>query len=360
MVTRAAGLNVIEGYSLGAGHPYDAVDTANRKYLRRVMPGLFAGKLAILGTLLVSVGFGVTLSHGFSRIFLQVCLGAVLAHATELIHQCLHRTATGRASRDQFFGMLIATPLGISFWRYLTDHFRHHKDVTRESFSYNYQRMESGSLPLRIAGFVRHVSMLDQFLETFKWMGLAITGRIDRKFEAYGPMLNKAVAKKIRRDYLIMAGLLSLALVVSLVFRTDLVVQLWLIPMIIGWAPIHALIELPEHWKCDTSSTDARLNTRSIRAGKLARWYVNNNCNHVGHHFDINVAMERLPDYESQLMAESPFRHFEESYPRFYYRFFRFLCTGKYYYHLAVLPASGGDAALGFAATGAQSSNAEL
>jgi fatty acid desaturase len=157
-----------------------------------------------------------------------------------------------------------------------------------------------------------------------------------------------------------MAGLLGAALIVSLALRTDLVVQLWLIPMIIGWAPIHALIELPEHWKCDTSSTDARLNTRSIRAGTLARWYVNNNCNHVGHHFDINIAMERLPDYESQLMAENPFRHFEESYPRFYYRFFRFLCTGKYYDHLAVLPASGGDAALGFAATGTQSPNAEL
>ena len=98
-----------------------------------------------------------------TRIFLQVCLGGVLAHATELIHQCLHRSATGRASRDQFFGMLIATPLGISFWRYLTDHFRHHKDVTQESFSYNYDRMDSTSLPVRLYGFLRHVSMVDRF-----------------------------------------------------------------------------------------------------------------------------------------------------------------------------------------------------
>lgn len=349
--------------TLSAPRPLEmlsASNSADRNYLRKITPGIFIAKLVILGTLLVSFGFGVWASHGLTRLFLQVCLGAILAHATELIHQCLHRTATGRAGRDQFFGMMLATPLGISFWRYLVDHFHHHKDVTKESFSYNYQRMESGSLRSRIVGFIRHLSMLDQFLETFRWMGLAITGRIDRKLEAYGPTLNKAVAQKIRRDYLIMAGLLGAALIVSLALRTDLVVQLWLIPMIIGWAPIHALIELPEHWKCDTSSTDARLNTRSIRAGTLARWYVNNNCNHVGHHFDINIAMERLPDYESQLMAESPFRHFEESYPRFYYRFFRFLCTGKYYDHLAVLPASGGDAALGFAATGIQSPNAEM
>jgi fatty acid desaturase len=129
---------------------------------------------------------------------------------------------------------------------------------------------------------------------------------------------------------LAMAGLLALALTASIAFRTDLVIQLWLIPMIIGWAPIHALIELPEHWKCETSSSDPRLNTRSIRAGKLARWYVNNNCNHIGHHYDISVAMERLPDYESRLMTEEPFKYFEESYPRFYFRFFRYLLTGRY------------------------------
>jgi fatty acid desaturase len=226
--------------------------------------------------------------------------------------------------------MLIATPLGISFWRYLVDHFNHHKDVTKESFSYNYQRMESASLRLRITGFLRHLSMLDHFLETLKWMWLAVTGRIDARLAAYGPTLNKTVAQRIRHDYLIMSGLLGLAIIASLALRTDVILQLWLIPMIIGWAPIHALIELPEHWKCDTSSSDARRNTRSIRAGKLTQWYVNNNCNHVGHHFDINVAMERLPEYESHLMNEAPFCYLEESYPRFYYRFFRFLCTGKY------------------------------
>ena len=100
--------------------------------------------------------------------------------------------------------------------------------------------------------------------------------------------------------------------------------------MIIGWAPIHALIELPEHWKCDTSMTNPRLNTRSIRAGRLARWYVNNNCNHVGHHYDLSVAMERLPEYESQLMAQSPFTHLEQSYTKFYLRFFRYIFIGKY------------------------------
>lgn len=302
----------------------------DNRALRRIVPSFFIAKLVALTGLLGLSGLGVLATHGLTKVILQVCLGAVLAHATELIHQCLHRTATGRASRDQFFGMVIATPLGISFWRYLTDHFRHHKDVTKESFSYNYQRMDSASAVVRIRGFLRHVSMIDQFLETLKWIGAALTGGIEKRLAGQGPLPNALVVRRIQRDYEAMAVLLLGALVVSVSFRTDLIIQLWLIPMIIGWAPIHALIELPEHWKCETSSTNPRLNTRSIRAGWLARWFVNNNCNHVGHHFDLSVAMERLPDYEEQLMGQQSFEYFEESYPRFYFRFFRYLLTGKY------------------------------
>ena len=304
--------------------------TADRPFLRKVIPAYFYLKLTALSALLGIAAFAVITTHGFTRIVLQIFLGAVLAHATELIHQCLHRTATGRAGRDQAFGMMIATPLGISFWRYLTDHFAHHKDVTKESFSYNYQRMDSRSLTVRVIGFVLHVSMLNHFVDTLTWIGYALTGRVERKLEATRPGLNPLIVKRVEGDYLMMAALLILAVVFTIAFRTDLVIQLWLIPMIIGWAPIHAMIELPEHWKCETWSPEARLNTRSIRASWLARWYVNNNCNHIGHHVDLSVAMERLPEYELRLMNAEPFKHFEQSYPRFYFRFFRYLLTGKY------------------------------
>jgi fatty acid desaturase len=316
--------------------PYAAPLTASwpnqadtTRSLRQIVPAYFVAKLAALTTLLTLAIAGILATDGLKRILFQVCLGAVMAHATELIHQCLHRTATGRASRDQFVGMILATPVGISFWRYLSDHFRHHRDVTMESFSYNYQRMDSPSVWIRISGFLRHVSMIDQFLETFRWIGAALTGRVAERLARSGEVPNKAIVRRITRDYQIMFLLLLLALFVSLVFRTDAIIQLWLIPVIIGWAPVHALIELPEHWGCETSSRDPRLNTRSIRAGWLARWFVNNNCNHVGHHHDLNVAMERLPDYESLLMHEAPFKYFEESYPRFYLRFFNYLFTGR-------------------------------
>ena len=306
------------------------VTNPDRGALRQVVPAHFYVKLVALSTLLTFAALAVIATQGFTRIILQVCLGAVLAHATELIHQCMHRTGTGRAARDRAFGMMLATPLGISFWRYRIDHFAHHRDVTKESFSYNYQRMDSKSLPVRMIGFVLHASMINHFVDTLKWIGYALTGRVEKKLAATRPGLSPSVVKRVEGDYLMMAALLILAVVFTIAFRTDLIIQLWLIPMVIGWAPIHALIELPEHWKCETWSTNARLNTRSIRASWLARWFVNNNCNHVGHHFDLSVAMERLPDYEVHLINEEPFKYFEESYPRFYFRFFRYLLTGAY------------------------------
>ncbi len=295
---------------------------------RRVRPAIFYVKIGVLTILLGSSTFAVLATHGLTKIFLQLCLGALLAHATEFIHQCLHRTATGRAASDQAFGMVLATPLGISFWRYLTDHFAHHKDVTKESFSYNYERMNSKSRIVRVIGFFLHASMINHFVDTLKWIGYALTGRVEEKLKATRPGLNPLIMRRVQVDYLRMAVLLAGALLISIVLHTDILVQLWLVPMIIGWAPIHALIELPEHWKCETWTTNPRLNTRSIRASWLARWYVNNNCNHIGHHIDLSVAVERLPEYEARLMSEAPFKYFEESYPQFYFHFFRYLVTG--------------------------------
>jgi hypothetical protein len=86
------------------------------------------------------------------------------------------------------------------------------------------------------------------FLETFRWIGAASPGASGRDWRGEAEAPNQTIIKRIQRDYLIMFLLLVAAFVISVAFRTDLILQLWLIPMVIGWAPIHALIELPEHW----------------------------------------------------------------------------------------------------------------
>jgi fatty acid desaturase len=142
--------------------------------------------------------------------------------------------------------------------------------------------------------------------------------------------MNPTTSRRIQHDYQIMAAALVVAVLLSFVFHTYIILELWLLPLLISWGPVHALIELPEHWGCDRPSADVFANTRSIKANRLARWFTNNNCNHVGHHYDMSVSMENLPAYEDALSQQHAFKFNERTYWYFYVRFFKYLYTGRH------------------------------
>src|ERR1044072_9597698 len=78
------------------------------------------------------------------------------------------------------------------------------------------------------------------------------------------------VIKKIRTEYLLMLLMIAVVATLSVVFHTWIFVKLWFIPFLFS-IPIHALVELPEHFGCDGQTPDVLRNTRSIRAGRLDR-----------------------------------------------------------------------------------------
>lgn len=301
--------------------------------LRKVEPMTFALKLVVLSTLLFACVYGITQTGGLTRFFLQICTGALFAHATELVHQCLHKTATGVAPLDHAIGMALGWPAGVSFWYYLWFHLWHHKyngtEKDGESFDYSYHLMDARPRRTRLLGLLLHMSMAVHHLTALWRMALAVTGRLAGKLMRKTPELNEVYARRIQRDYRIIAGLLLSALLISVALNTTVLLQVWLIPLVIGWAPAHALIELPEHWKCDKPDGDVLVNTRTIRASRFARWYTNNNCNHVGHHMDMSVPLEKLPEFEKRLMREVEFKHLGRSYPAFYAKFLRFIWRGN-------------------------------
>lgn len=300
---------------------------------REVRAWVFVWKLIACGVLISACVVGILHFEGVTKLGFQLGLGLLFAHATELVHQCLHRLATGRAAWDHALGMALGWPAGVSFWHYLWFHLWHHKhNGTKddlESFGYVYQLMESPSRARRLFGFAYHLSMIGHYRTSLRRMANALRRRLAGKLLAENPAMPRPIAQKIQRDYVIMAGLLVAAVAASAAFRTWLVVEVWLVPLLIGWGPAHALIELPEHWACDRPSADPFTNTRTIKASRLARWYTNNNCNHVGHHHDMSIPMERLPAYEESLKLRHDFRHLEESYPSFYLRFLKTLVAGR-------------------------------
>jgi fatty acid desaturase len=307
--------------------------TSTRNRLEAVRPHLFAYKLLTIAGLTGVLWSAIILTPYPTKVLFQACLGILIAHATELVHQCLHRTATGSPKWDHFLGRILGWPSGTSFWYYCWFHLWHHRHngtaKDQESFGYNYQLMEASRRVTRYVGFARHLSMINHYRDTLKRMALAIRGRLLHRVLAAAPEMNRRIARKIQQDYQIMAGLLCLIGLLALAFWTLLPFDIWLVPLLIAWGPAHALIELPEHWGCDYPNSSVFENTRSIDAGRFARWLTNNNCNHVGHHYNMNTPMEELPKYEAQLMELHRFKYYEVSYLKFYIRFLRSLHTGS-------------------------------
>jgi fatty acid desaturase len=301
--------------------------------LRQIEPWIFVVKLLILLALTATSAIGIMLADYPLKILFQVLMGAALAHATELVHQCIHRTAIGKRRWDNVLGRILGLPSGTSFYYYRWFHLWHHRhngtELDRESFDYTYQLMGDGSRRIRFIGILRHLSMLGHYKNTLSRIFAAARGRLVHDLTQSYPEMKASAARKIEQDYQLMGILLLLVLLLSLVFNTTIFISLWLVPLLIGWAPIHALVELPEHWHCARPEANVFLNTRSIDASSLTRWFTNNNCNHVGHHLDMSIPLEKLPLFEKALARNYNFQHQEASYAAFYLRFFSFIWKGE-------------------------------
>jgi fatty acid desaturase len=304
-----------------------------RDRLREVQPAVFLAKVLLLCLLLTATSYAIIQTGGVLRLLAQVLQGGLFAHSVELVHQCLHRTGTGRRAADYALGTVLAWPAGVSFWYHLYWHLWHHAnngtEEDAESFGYAYDLLFSPKRSVRLAGFLWHVSQLNHYGTACARGGLAVTGRLAGRLKAASPKMPDHITRKIQRDYQYIAVLILLAVTASIVFRTSLVLELWLVPLLIGYGPFHALIELPEHFLCDRPSGNVFDNTRSIKAGLFGRWLTNNNGNHIGHHLDPMVPLQKAPALEAVLKRDQEFKYYDAGYPRYYWGVARFLWTGS-------------------------------
>lgn len=310
-------------------HNRKAIDHQN---LRQVHPWRFWAKLALLVALMLASSSGVLLSAGMIKLTFQLILGVLFANAVELVHQCIHQTATGRREMDQILGRMLGWPAGVSFWHYLYFHLWHHRHngtaEDLESFGYAYELLQSPKRLTRLVGLVWHLSQVSHYVTLLHRLGLAVTGCLPGLLRTATPKMPEKVARLIQRDYQIIAALACIAVLASLVVQTTILIDIWVLPLLFGYGPAHALIELPEHFLCDRPSTDVFANTRHIAGSWFSRWLTNANNHHVGHHYDQTLPMANLAEFEAILLSKHEFKHKEKSYPRFYAHVFRFLWNG--------------------------------
>ena len=204
-------------------------------------------------------------------------LGAVYARNLEFAHQCLHNTAFGSRRANRIIGTILSLPMLVSFTEWRREHMQHHRDVRREGFRYELDRLTTKR------ELLLHIFMVRHFLSN---------GRI---VAAAG-----------------LAGALGLLL------RSPLPVLLVLAPLPVA-ALVHTHIELPEHLDCERSSRDALRNSRVMRAGPLVTWFVHFNNYHAVHHWKAGVPNRKLP----VAYRTAPVAFAKSSYAAFYRSFYR-------------------------------------
>jgi fatty acid desaturase len=273
-------------------------------------PGRFTVKFAFAIAVIAAGWAAIALTWSWPVVIpVAVVNGLMYAHLVELQHECLHEHAYGRRWLNRLVGFICGIPMLSSFWHYKYEHLKHHAYLgtpqNREFFNYRFHDLDS------MTGFLRGSFHLGRYRDVAADIGRSLLGRPN-------PWVTKPLAaRKIRAEYVGFAVVLATAIAVSVMTGSLLVVAAWVVPALVISEPTHFLIELPEHFGLN-SQTDPNVltNTRTVRAGRFARWFTNGNDLHTAHHFHQGVPMARVPELHA--LIEDRVATIDPSYWTFY------------------------------------------
>ncbi|KUJ41273.1 hypothetical protein ACZ90_68025 [Streptomyces albus subsp. albus] len=291
------------------------------KHLRtEVRDRAFAWKLLLCAALIAVGAVAVLRPETWCRITGTLLLGCMYAHAGELQHQALHGLGFRNRRANSAAGIALGLPMLISFAAYRVAHLRHHRylgtPLNREFFDYGDQYGADGrtSRPRALLNWTIRFTMVHHYGLFLKNLGRSLLGR---DFEGE----TATTSRRIRRDHRIALAALLAMTVLSVALGEPVIVWAWLLPLALVAAPVHAIVELPEHHGCDTLNEDPFANTRTIRSNRFMTWFTNGNNFHVEHHLMPNLPIERLPD--AHTVVRDRLRYYHPSYTHYFYKLVR-------------------------------------
>lgn len=248
-------------------------------------------------------------------IIFQFMLGALYAHMIELQHEALHG-ATQWKLVNRFIGFFLGLPMLISYTDYQYHHMLHHKHIgtDKDTEYFNYSDKKTFSF----YRFILSLFMFEHYISVFKKITKTILlNKVEIK--------QKHIRRKIKQEYFLYIIIFSTLILLSIVYKSLLILKLWVIPLFLFANPIHFLIELPEHVFCENNNTDIFRNTRTIKSNWLISWFVNGNNYHIEHHYAPHYPISSLSDLHNKIKTN--IIHFEKSYTNFYWSLFKRIIT---------------------------------
>jgi fatty acid desaturase len=271
----------------------------------------FLAKLGIVAALFATGTALVLTGNPWAMAAGVFVLGALYTHMVELQHQCLHHSAFLKASRHRAVGVVLGIPLFVSYSHYRVRHLQHHRylGTDQDSEFFGFDTRQPLTLKALLSGLFDYGRLAGVAADCYRsWRG---TWTYD----------GGQISERIRRDSMNEHRFISLvvlaAVAVSAAGYWELVLWLWVAPLLLVGVPLHFLVELPEHIRCDNDTTDVLRNTRSISGSWFSTWYTNGNNLHVEHHAAMTVPINRLHERHDEV------RQFAKYVQRSYWDFYR-------------------------------------
>lgn len=222
--------------------------------------------------------------EGWAIVPFQILMGLSMAYGVEVQHQVLH---TRRRFSKGFspMGFLLGLPMLVSFTCYKDAHLHHHRavgtDSDEEFFDYGSKNLAS------LRSLTVMLFMLPHYRVFARRVLLAVIGG-DLGLHSRG---RQSVA---RAEYILIASAVFVAVFASFYWAGTMFLTAWLIPLILFAGPIHTLVEIPEHYRCETSNPEALRNTRTVVSNSFMYRFTNGNNFHVEHHYCSSWPMDKL------------------------------------------------------------------
>lgn len=252
----------------------------------------FIRKLVILAVLL-TLGTILVVKGSFYAVIGILILGAMYAHGVELQHQCIHFNSFNTKWLNHFFGYLVGLPMLVSFCHYKAKHMRHHAKVGTKDDSefFDYKTQQSSAL----MNILWQLLSMARFVQIFKNIIRAIS------WKDFDDTRTKKENLWIKLEYISFVVVIGTIVAITALTGNFLGIFLWLIPVLLVAEPLHYIIELPEHFLCNSKQRSVFENSRTIKGSKFSFWFTNGNNYHVEHHFRPNVSIDYLPELHEHI-----------------------------------------------------------
>ncbi|AZF21177.1 fatty acid desaturase [Pseudomonas sp. R3-52-08] len=255
--------------------------------------------LMLLGGWFISKGGGLSIIG-------VILVGAMFAHGVELQHQALHYTGFSSRKMNYYIGVILGLPMLVSFTSYRKSHISHHRLLgTPDDLEFFNTKKYCG----------RKKKISYQLNNFFMLMHFYVAS--SKIMKSIDPLQRSKKCPKIdAKEYRLMLTLIILLTAISIACESPIIIFYWLIPLLIVAAPLHYVIELPEHHGCTKNTIDIFSNTRSISSNWLMYWFVNGNNFHVEHHLVPGLPMQKTRLLHALLKHD--LQHCSPSYINFY------------------------------------------